>query len=312
MDIQTLLPGFLRSANLCRYEDGRILILDRRRLPFEQEYVECRTVEDVASALSAMVTQGGGPLETALRTMIMAADQGRDLDEAAALLASSRRTNRTMAHALEGLLESCRQGADIRKEVARILARYDSCYEKMSYYGSALISDGAGILTTCFAEHSFLLSVKRAVMEGKDVRVYVNETRPYLQGARLTAPALHEMGIRCTLVTDGMGAGLMKGGLVSLYMTACDLYMECGAVVNKVGTLANAVAAKRYGVPYYAFALEKSPDRELELEYRNGVEVLEFCGKRITGEGIDALYPAFDVMEKDLVSGVVTPRGVEK
>lgn len=312
MDIQSLLPEFLRSANLCRYEDGRIFILDRRRLPFEHEYVECRTVEDVASALFLMVTQGGGPLETSLKTMVMAADQGRNLDEAAAILAASRKTNRTMAHALQGLLKACRHGSDIRTEVGRILEHYDSCYERMSSYGRNLIPDGAGILTTCFAEHSFLLSVRRAVMDGKDVEVYVNETRPYLQGARLTAPALQEMGIRCTLVTDGMGAGLMKSGLACLYMTACDLYMESGAVVNKVGTLANAVAAKRYGVPYYAFALEKSPDRELELEYRSGDEVLEFCGKRITADGIGALYPAFDIIEKDLVSGVVTPEGVEK
>ncbi len=310
MDVQALLPSFLKSCNLCRYEDGRIFILDRRRLPFENVYVECRSVEEVAEALSSMVTQGGGPLEVSLKTMLMAKEQGRDLEYSVKLLSAARKTNRTMAHTLEALLASCKKGADIYAEVERMFSYYDSCYEKMSFLGKDLIFDGAGILTTCFAEHSFLLSVKRAAMEGKRIRVYVNETRPYLQGAHLTAPALFEMGIDCVLITDGMGASLMRAGLVNLYMTASDMFMESGAVVNKVGTLPNALSAKHFGIPYYAFALERSPDRELSLEFRNKDEVLQFCGNRITSKGIDALYPAFDVVDKQYVTGVVTPEGI--
>ena len=312
MDIQALLPSFLQSRNLCRYEDGRIYILDRRRLPFENVYVTCETVEDVADAISSMVTQGGGPLEVALKTMLMAKKQGRDLEYSAKILASARKTNRTMAHALESLLASYEKGADIFAEVGRIFSYYDECYEKMSFWGKDLIPDNAGILTTCFAEHSFLLSLKRAAMEGKRIRVYVNETRPYLQGAHLTAPALFEMGIDCVLITDGMGASLMRAGLVNIYMTASDMFMQSGAVVNKIGTLPNAIAAKHFGIPYYAFSFGKTPDRELSLEFRNKDEVLLFCGNRITGKGIDALYPAFDVVDKEYVTGVVTPKGIEK
>jgi methylthioribose-1-phosphate isomerase len=172
------------------------------------------------------------------------------------------------------------------------------------------------VLTTCFAEHTFLLSLAYAKEEGKEIRVFVPETRPYLQGSRLTAPSLQEMGIEVSVITDGMGATFLGNGDVNLYMTAADLVCMDGTVVNKVGTLGNAIAAKRFQVPYYAFSVSPDPTKQdasgIQMEWRSAGEVTQCMGKATSSDGMKALYPAFDIISPDLVTGVVTGKGVLK
>ncbi|MDY0287657.1 MAG: translation initiation factor 2 [Sphaerochaeta sp.] len=327
------LPYLLRPENICHIAEGRLHIGDRRVFPFEKRFESCSTVEEVARSLKVMVTQGGGPLQVALTTLRFIAQemgQGRipysagELQRLVGLLIKARPTNTTMKRVMLSLLGEL-QGLFEEKEpveafvlslnamVDRQELYYDELYHQMGRLGSTLLEDGDVVLTTCFAEHTFLLSLAYAKEEGKRISVLVNETRPYLQGSRLTYPSLLEMGIEARLITDGMGAHYMRAAKLSKYMTASDLVCMDGTVVNKVGTLANAVACKHYKVPYYAFSISPDPTRlsssDISMEERDGQEVLSCMGRPTTCEG-RALYPSFDIIEASLVQGIVTPKGV--
>jgi len=153
-----------------------------------------------------------------------------------------------------------------------------------------------------------------AKQDGKDITVYAPETRPFLQGARLTAPSLAEIVIKVKLITDNMPTALMADGKIQKYMTAADLITLDGHVVNKVGTFQNAIAAKHHGIPYYAFAWgcdPAKPDRaSIDIEYRDPADIRTCRGTPTTRDDIDAIYPAFDITPPDFVSGVITRHGV--
>lgn len=338
MDLDSHLPSLLKKGNIARIEGGRLLIGDRRSYPWENRFVACDTVDAIASAIRDMVTQGGGPLQVALTTLRfvarqihdgIASDQARSFLAVAQKLSSARPTNTTMARTLRTLVSEisqwylCAGVQDVHANdlvgfvdaiVNRQEAALDADYDVMSDIGAQCIGDAKGILTTCFAEHTFLLSLAKAKEQGKHFSVFVPETRPYLQGARLTAPSLHEMGIDAYVITDGMGAHYMREGAIQRYMTAADLVAMDGTVVNKVGTLANAIGANYYGIPYYAFAL--SPDAtkqgatDIVMEEREGVEILSIRGVQTTLDTMVGRYPAFDCIDAPLVSGVITPKGL--
>lgn len=327
------LPYLLRKENICHISGISIQIGDRRAFPFTKRFEPCHTVGEVAAALRAMVTQGGGPLQvafTTLRFIALGMQQGflpysfEELERLISLLIASRPTNTTMKRAMLTLQDEF-EGLFARKISADEFARhlnlsvdreeesYDELYHHMGRIGSTLINDGDVILTTCFAEHTFLLSLAYAKEEGKDISVLVNETRPYLQGSRLTYPSLLEMGIDARLITDGMGAHYLSEGKITTYMTASDLVCMDGTVVNKVGTLSNAVACKYYKVPYYAFSISPDPTKlsstDIVMEERDGEEVLNCLGRDTTLDG-RALYPSFDIIAPSLVQGIVTPKGI--
>ncbi|MGE4454652.1 MAG: translation initiation factor 2 [Sphaerochaeta sp.] len=323
------LPYLLRSENIARIEGNELLIGDRRIYPFERRFVHCSTVEEIALALKQMVSQGGGPLEVALTTMTFVSEQmqkGRtraafaELERSCELLKASRPTNTTMKRTLNALLaklETCEDFVvQIPSLVEQVKADFAALYHQMGRHGSSLVPEAGGVLTTCFAEHTFLLSLAYAKEAGKQVVVYVPETRPYLQGSRLTAPSLMEMGIETRVITDGMGATFLREGVIGAYMTASDLVCMDGTVVNKVGTLANAIAANYYGVPYYVFSVSPDSSKQdamgIEMEWRFPGEVTQCMGHPTTGEGVDALYPAFDIIPADLVRGIVTGKGILK
>ena len=299
--------------------------------PFEKRFERCDTVEQIASALIRMVTQGGGPLQVALTTFRFVAqlmEKGmlplhfQEMERSANLLMDARPTNTTMKRTLQRLLSELQivfdQKNSVVEEVERLVGaveqHYDQIYHSMGMMGASLLADGDTVLTTCFAEHTLLLSLAYAKREGKHVSVLVSETRPYLQGAHLTAPSLKEMGIDAKLITDGMGAHYLSEKRVTKYMTASDVVCMDGTVVNKTGTLANAIACNYFHVPYYAFSV--SPDTtkqtllDLKMEERDGGEVKKCMGHPTTSEDIEALYPAFDIVPSSLVTGIVTPKGV--
>jgi len=187
-------------------------------------------------------------------------------------------------------------------------------YAKRGRLGADLIEDGDGILTMCFAEASFILALAFAHADGKHIHVYVPETRPFLQGAKLTAPSIHELGIPVTLMGDNMASGLMDQGKIQKYFTAADLITLDGHVVNKVGTFQHAIAAQYHNIPYYAFAWgfdPTKPDRDsIDIEMRDPAEMKQALGRPTTHPDIPAIYPAFDVTPPELVSGVITKDGV--
>ena len=308
-----LYPPFLKHSWISRIEGDVLYVTDRRKLPSVHEEVICRNAEEAASAIKAMVTQGGGPLEVALNAMLLASRKGEDLEKAVLVLSSSRPTNTTMKRTLAAIMERYRAGEEMEELIHSAFNYYDELYDAVSDIGASLIEDGDGIITRCFPEHTFLLSVRKAVLSGKAVHVYVPETRPYLQGARLTEPSLRAMGISCSLITDAMNAHFMAEGRIAKVMTASDLALSDRTVVNKVGTLSDAVAARYYGIPYYAFSLSIDKGRtrkDIVMEERSGEEVKSIGGSMIAEKETDALYPAFDIIPPELVSGIITKDGV--
>jgi methylthioribose-1-phosphate isomerase len=337
MELDAYLPSLLKKSHIARIEHDQLLIGDRRSLPWKQEMVPCTTIDEVAEAIRSMVTQGGGPLQVALTFMRLLGQRiylGKETNSlsvflnAADKLERARPTNTTMARTIRSVVAevgrwyTCNGIRDmydhdfptfVDEIVDRYEQQFDRDYDAMSEIGEGLLQQGEGILTTCFAEHSFMLTLAKAKARGKQVVVYVPETRPYLQGARLTAPALQELGIPSYLITDGMGAHLMQDGTIQRYLTAADTVAMDGTVVNKVGTLANAICCAHYHIPYHAFSL--SPDASLSsgsdivMEMRDGRELLQCGSQKITLESIGAYYPAFDRVDADLVTSIITPSG---
>ena len=322
-------PYLLRHENIARIEDAVLLIGDRRSYPFSEDFVACTTLAQVADALREMVSQGGGPLEVALVAMIFTRDHIRagklehtltTFVDVARSLSAARPTNTTMRRTLDRLLSTYTNldeaMENIEADVHAILCEYDTLYHQMGRLGATIFEKESSVLTTCFGEHTLLYTLAYAQEAGRRITLYVNETRPYLQGSRLTAPSADEMGISVTVIGDGMGANLMREGMITHYMTACDVLCMDGTVVNKVGTRANAIAARYHHIPYYAFSI--SPDATkadaslLVMEERDGEEMKRCRAMATTTQSVKAYYPAFDIIEADLVTALVTPKGILK
>jgi methylthioribose-1-phosphate isomerase len=329
--LDNLLPFILKRDNVARYEDGVVYIGDRRKYPFKKEFFRCDDVEGVARAIEDMVTQGGGPWVAAVFAMVMAAKkvEGKTLDEtlgylrkAKTRLTNTRPTNTALARRLDETLQIVEKAGKEGQSIEQALLDWiretrDNVYENYEYrarLGASLVDDGDGILTMCFAETAFILAMAFAKQDGKKIQVFTPETRPYLQGARLTAPSLHELEIPVQIITDNMPAHVMSQGKIQKYFTAADLITLDGHVCNKIGTFQNAIAAHHHGIPYFVFmwgADHKSPDRSsIEIENRDPAEIRACRGIPTTIDDIDAYYPAFDITPPYMVSGVITKHGI--
>ena len=261
-----LLPFVLNPKNIARFDAGRVIIGDRRKYPFEQSFVSCRTVAEVAKAIAGMVTQGSGPWLASVNALRILTSNSPDnpatlmgdLQQARNLLVSTRPTNTAMMQRLDQMLGVAREALETNSDVDHAIASsidavlrgiYDD-YTVRARAMADLINDGDGILTNCFGEAGVLLSFAFAAKQGKDITVYAPETRPYFQGAKLTAPSLHEMGIKVNLITDNMPAHIMSEGKIQKYITAADLITLDGHIVNKIGTFQNAISAHAHDIPF--------------------------------------------------------------
>lgn len=325
------LPFISRNENTARYEDGEVLILDRRVYPFKVEFVRCRTVEDVAIAIEEMVTQSYGPGLAASYAMVLAARAGKDksfleqrsgLEQAAARLIQTRPTNNLIKvkvdHLLEKAVHSLQGGLDMELELLSAISQdLEATHQRaaaLGQFGASLIHNGDAILTHCWPDSSLVYTAMTALNEGKRLRAYCSETRPYLQGARLTADALGEMGVDTTVITDNMPAALMSKSMITSFFAGSDRVTMSGHVVNKVGTLQIAICAKTFRVPFYAFIY--GPDRSaltpdnVVIEERNPDETLYCLGQRTATLRAKGYYPAFDVTPPQYVTALVTDRGI--
>ncbi|SDM24615.1 translation initiation factor eIF-2B alpha/beta/delta subunit family protein [Allokutzneria albata] len=305
--------GAPEIAHSVRLTADAVLILDRRKLPLEREWVRCETVAEVARAIKDMVTQSSGPYFAALYGMVLAARAGEDLEAAGQLLVDTRRTNNHLRKAVHCVLSSSdRSEAGVLAAAEAGDELYRARSRALAEAAARLVPDGARVLTHCWADIYLIELVVALRKAGKEFSFTCTETRPYLQGARLTAPTLAEMGVDTTLVTDGMGAAVIADGRVDALVTAADRVTMDGHVINKVGTLGLASAAQAFGVPFHA--LVQAPDQDapsaeaVPIEYRDPEEVLAVLG---SGEvpGVRGLYPAFDITPPRLVTTVVTDRG---
>lgn len=321
--IYDLLPFVVNPDNIARFEGGKVLIGDRRKYPFEKELHICESVDDVAKAIKDMVTQGSGPWMAAVNALRMVSGDGMDaLKSARDTLVATRPTNTAMSLRLDEVLSTAKlaeeQGVSVDEAIAnKIEATKNTIYDNYALRARAmadLIEDGDGILTMCFGEAGFLLSLAMAARDGKNIRAYVPETRPYLQGAKLTAPSIQEMGIEANLITDNMPAHIMREGNINKYITAADLITVDGHVCNKIGTYQNAITAHAHDIPYFAFAWgrddQKQTRSDIEIEERDPAEIRQALGQPTTRDDIGARYPTFDITPPKFVSGVVTTSGV--
>ncbi len=325
------LPFIAKNENTARYEDGNVIILDRRVYPFETSFVTCASVEDVARAIEEMVTQSYGPGLAASYGMVQAAAQSAngssdtiqsELERAAARLIRTRPTNNLIRVKVEHLLEAGRAALNrsddveqtLLKEIQKDLVRSEERSAALGAFGASLIHDGDTLLTHCWPDSSIVYTVLAAMNQGKKLKAFCTETRPYLQGARLTADALGEMGVDTTVITDNMPASLMSRGMITSFFAGSDRVTMSGHVINKIGTLQVAICAHTFGVPFYAFIY--GPDRaaltaeDVVIEERDPEEVLYCLGKRIATTRAKGYYPAFDITPPQYVSALVTDRGI--
>lgn len=323
------LAFLLQFENVAWYEDGVVRILDRRVFPMETRFVTCRTHGEVAQAIADMVTQSAGPYYAAAHGMALAAHECRNsrepmdfLRQAAHTLSHARPTTATR---MEGITAACLRAAkralDGGQDVTEALRRHAVDMMEIRYRNidrcavelARRMPAHATVMTQCFAETVVGLMLRDAAALGKQVSLICPETRPFLQGARLTASVAAQQGVPVTVICDNMPGLLLSQGKVDLFTSAADVICMDGTVVNKVGTFPIALCASRFRVPYYVTG---APDRKkadagsVTLEYRDGDSVLEHQGVRVTLPGVTGLYPAFDITPAELVTGYVTDRGV--
>ena len=325
------LPFLVRPENVARYQDGEVWILDRRIYPFQIEFVVCRTYEAVAQAVKDMVTQSGGPLYATAWGMALAARACRGenaekqveyLTRAAQVLGAARPTNNNIFYLTERMLrldkETIAAGGDAEEASARYTeALFRSNYADSSRLGehaAKLIKDGDGVLNHCWAETSIVYTMLHTVRQGKKIHAYCSETRPYLQGARLTADAIADTGVPTSVICDNMPGYAMRQGLITCFFSGADRVTRSGHVINKIGTFQAALCAHYYGLPYYAFCHGPDPkaftDRDVVIEDRDPEESLHCLGNRTATSKVTGYYPAFDVTPPELVSAIITPRGI--
>lgn len=326
------LAFLLRFENIAWFDDGAVRILDRRVYPTEERFVTCRTYGEVVTAIKTMVTQSYGPFHAACMGMVLAAHECRDmtaaeqrafLARAGTAIATARPTTERKMRAWTDGCESVANAALDAGESARdaIMARsteqFTVRYERFAAMGrhfEARIPKGGAVLTQCYADAAIGLTARALIEAGKsDVRFFCPETRPYFQGARLTASILSDMGFSTTLITDNMPAYTMQTKHIDVFTSAADVITMDGYVVNKVGTFGIALAAKELGVPYYCtgFPNQQHPTVDtVRIEERDPEEVTHALGIRTCKAAVKGFYPAFDITPPRLVTGIVTDKGI--
>jgi len=322
------------------WENGVVVTVDQTKLPHRLVYLRLRSCRAVASAIRAMKIRGApligaaaayGLALTAFHSK--AADEQeflRQLCASAEVLRGTRPTGSNLFWAVDRVVGRVRESRGVSVgalrelvvgEAVKIADEDAAGNRKIGEFGSRLISDGDSVLTHCNAgalatvEYGTALGVVRAAWDqGKSISVVVTETRPMLQGARLTAYELKSAGVPFCLITDSMVGYVMSKGMVSNVVVGADRIVR-DAVVNKIGTYSVAVLARVHGVPFYVAAPLSSFDLgrgvgDVVIEERDADEVACFCGKRVAPDGTRVLNPAFDVTPMRYVTAVICERGV--
>ena len=322
------------------WKKGSLLLLDQRLLPRTEKYVVLRGARDTAAAIRNMIVRGAPAIGvTAAYGLAMEARRFRrgrvraDFDAASQILATARPTAVNLAWALERLrtvLSHVSADIDPRHAAEVIAAEAEAMHaedidvnRRIGAFGAKLLGGKGDVVTHCnagalaTAGYGTALGVIRAAWDsGRQFRVFATETRPYLQGARLTSWELCKLGIPVTLLTDSMIGRLFQTGRIRAVVVGTDRTAANGDVANKIGTYPIAVLARRHDVPFYVAAPTSSIDlscpdgASIPIEERDAREVTHLGGKRVAAEGVAVFNPAFDVTPRELVSGIITEHGV--
>ncbi len=324
------------------WKNGDVVLIDQRKLPVEEIYLACKNLDEVADAIKTMVVRGAPAIGvTAALGLAQVAHRyaGNDLDAfeqdfqtAAKQLAATRPTAVNLFWGIERMKRcfAANRGAGLaalRKalvdEAVRIREEDIEVCKRLGRFGADLLGNKPRILTHCnagalaTAGYGTALGVVRAAAEaGKAPTVYADETRPFLQGARLTAWELMKDSIPVTLITDNMAGHMMSRGLVDCVVVGTDRVAANGDVANKIGTYTVAVLAHRHGLPFYVAAPTSTIDldcptgADIPIEHRDPSEVTHVFGTAVAPVGVQVANPAFDVTPNDLVTAIVTEKGV--
>jgi methylthioribose-1-phosphate isomerase len=300
--------------------DGVVRLIDQRRLPEELVMLECRSVDELCAAITDLAVRGAPALGAAgAMGVALAAATGEALEHAARRLKATRPTAANLAWGVDRALAA----SDPAEEAVRIAADDVARNRRLGAHGAELLPEDARVLTHCntgslaCVGYGTALGVVRAAHEsGRRPSVWVDETRPVLQGSRLTAWELQRLGIPCTLVADAMAGSLMAGGEVDAVVVGADRIAANGDVANKIGTYPLAVLARHHGLPFYVAAPLSTFDPDcpdgsrIPIERRDGDEVAVVGGRRLAPAGVDVENRAFDVTPGELVTAYVTEEGV--
>jgi len=307
-----------------RWEGDRLQVLDQARLPQEEAWRECRSGADAAAAIAEMAVRGAPAIGiTAAFGLVLDARAGRDLAAAASGLCAARPTAVNLAAAVQRVLDAGPDPAAMEREALALWEEDRRSCTAIGRAGLERVPKGARILTHCNTgalatggDGTALAVIREAHRAGKLGMAYCTETRPWLQGARLTAWELGRDGIPRTLLVDSAAASLMKAGGIDLVGVGADRVTRCGDVANKIGTLTLALAAHAYGVPFYVALPLTTLDLELHsgdaipIEQRGGDEVRAWRGVRFGEPDTPVYNPAFDVTPAHLVTAFITDAGV--
>jgi methylthioribose-1-phosphate isomerase len=309
------------------FADGRLRLLDQRRLPFQETYLECASAGDVATAIGDLAVRGAPAIGIAAAWgVVLAACQGADLESAMTRLRAARPTAVNLMWALDRMRARIASGADVaalEREAQAIQDEDLAANRRMGELGAALIAPDSGVLTHCntgslaTAGFGTALGVIRAgFAAGRIARVFAGETRPWLQGARLTVWELLRDGIPAKLIADSAASHLMKSKAVQWVIVGADRIAANGDTANKIGTYQLAIAARHHGVKFMVVAPSSTVDMatasgdDIDIELRDPVELFAVGGQRTVAEGAQAWNPVFDVTPHELVDALVTERGV--
>lgn len=325
------LAFLLRYENVAWYEEGKVRILDRRIYPTEIKFVECLDYREVVQAIKDMVTQSAGPYTAVGMGMALAAyqvetkvkeEQLAFLRQAADAFANVRVTtanrykvitNDCLAVA-EKALEA--KGSAVQAIVERTIDSLNRRYatmEKAAKYLVARIPQNAHVLTQCFGETIIGMMCRYAKQCDKTISFYHAETRPFLQGMRLTASVCCEMGFSSTVITDNMVAYAMQHKHIDIFTSAADTIARDGHIANKIGTLQIAILAQHFGIPYFVTGIpdiDKAKGEDIVIEERDAKQILQYHDSVMALPGVKAIYPSFDITPPTLISGIITDKGI--
>jgi methylthioribose-1-phosphate isomerase len=324
------------------WTDEGVRFIDQTKLPTEETYVTCDTYEQVADAIRNMIVRGAPAIGVAAGMGVAIgvlkskardhAELKRELGQICDVLAATRPTAVNLFWGIRRMrqkfdLVSDQPIASIKQtlvaEAQRMHAEDIAANQAMGRHGAVLLPSSGTVLTHCnagalaTAGYGTALGVIRAAVDsGKKLQVFADETRPFLQGSRLTAWELMKDGIQTTVISDNMAGAVMRQGKINAVIVGADRIAANGDVANKIGTYTVAVLAKEHGIPFYVAApfstvdLETADGSQIPIEQRSAVEVTHMAGKQVTPDGVGIENPAFDVTPHRLVSAIVTERGV--
>lgn len=326
-----------------KFEDGRLMLLDQTRLPGEEIYIDIETKEDMWDAIYHLKVRGAPAIGVAAAYGLYIDSlsyKGGDVDgfishveESARYLNSARPTAVNLSWALKRMVKSLdknsvatvEQAQDrLREEAVNIHEEDVAACKAMGEYGLSLLKPGMGILTHCNAGTiatakygTCIAPIYLGHERGYDFRVFADETRPLLQGARLTSWELNKAGVDVTLICDNMASSVMKKGWIDAVVVGCDRMAANGDGANKIGTSGVAILAKEYGIPFYMYVptstidMETPTGEDINIELRKGEEIYEmWYEKPMAPKGVKTYNPSFDVTDHKYITAVITERGI--